>query len=217
MTDARGFLSDADIEARQGELFPGQTIPAGRIAGASVDLCLGAHYYLSSEAVPKVLTGEDPYLRIPRGDFALLMTDERVQLPPDMLALITMKLGVAKARGLINVSGFHVDPGFEGALTYAVYNAGPSDITVKYRDPLFQIFFSQLSSTAKKPYDGDMKGRTELPTEMVAKIASGDPVNPVNLDKRLRQLELKATMLTAGLAILAAPLVAYIIGVLSRR
>ena len=44
------------------------------------------------------------------------------------LSLIRAKI---KFRGLVNVSGFHVDPGYRGQLTFAVFNAGPVPIHLK--------------------------------------------------------------------------------------
>ena len=58
------------------------------------------------------------------GQFAFLLTDEIVEVPDSAMALISIKAKI-KWRGLINVSGFHVDPGFKGRLIFSVYNAGP--------------------------------------------------------------------------------------------
>ena len=64
-----------------------------------------------------------PQLVIPPGQFGLLITEEVVQVPMDAIAFISIKAGI-KFRGLVNVSGFHADPGFSGKLKFAVYNAG---------------------------------------------------------------------------------------------
>ena len=42
---------------------------------------------------------------------AMLITEEQVNVPLDAMAFISMKAG-KKLGGLINISGFHVDPGF---------------------------------------------------------------------------------------------------------
>ena len=51
------------------------------------------------------------------------MTKESIEVPLDALGLISIR-SKYKLKGLINVSGFHVDPGFRGSLVFAVYNAG---------------------------------------------------------------------------------------------
>lgn len=60
------------------------------------------------------------------------------------MGFISVKL-VYKKCGLINVSGFHVDPCFKGNLIFSVYNAGPSDILLKKGTPVFMIFFCKLT------------------------------------------------------------------------
>jgi dCTP deaminase len=52
--------------------------------------------------------------------------------------------------GLINVSGFHVDPGFYGKLIYAVYNAGPSEIHLSRGTEMFLIWFADLDKLAPR-------------------------------------------------------------------
>ena len=49
---------------------------------------------------------------IPPGQFAFLLTEEVVSVPPDALAFISIR-AKTKFRGLVNVSGFHVDPGYQ--------------------------------------------------------------------------------------------------------
>jgi dCTP deaminase len=51
-----------------------------------------------------------------------------------------------KFRGLVNVSGFHVDPGFEGPLKFAVFNAGPSPIVIRQGDDCFLIWYANLDN-----------------------------------------------------------------------
>ena len=47
-----------------------------------------------------------------------LLTEEVVSVPADALAFISIR-AKTKFRGLVNVSGFHVDPGYCGQLTFA--------------------------------------------------------------------------------------------------
>jgi dCTP deaminase len=64
-----------------------------------------------------------------------------------------MKFG-AKAKGLVNVSGFHVDPGYKGRLIFAVYNAGPLNFHVQYGERLFVIWFAELDAIDDCPRKG---------------------------------------------------------------
>jgi dCTP deaminase len=71
------------------------------------------------------------------------LTEEVVRIPPDVLGFISLRT-TWKFRGLINVSGFHVDPGFHGNLIYAVYNAGPAPVHLARGMDLFLIWFAEL-------------------------------------------------------------------------
>jgi dCTP deaminase len=98
-------------------------------------------------------------LSIPPGQFAFLLTEEVVEVPTSAIAFISMKTDM-KFRGLVNVSGFHVDPGFKGPLKFAVFNAGSSPIVIKRGDDCFLIWYAELdnpndASHAKKPSDNE--------------------------------------------------------------
>lgn len=81
--------------------------------------------------------------KIPTGQFAFLETAERVKVPDSAMAFISIKATI-KLEGLINISGFHVDPGFEGRLIFAVYNAGPMPIDLERGQNLFLVWFANL-------------------------------------------------------------------------
>jgi dCTP deaminase len=78
-------------------------------------------------------------------NFAFLLTEEVVRIPNNVMGFISLRTGF-KFQGLINVSGFHVDPGYHGRLIYAVYSAGPSQIHLNRGLGLFKIWFADLDS-----------------------------------------------------------------------
>jgi len=90
-------------------------------------LRMGGAYYRTGERETgyeqkKTTLADGEAFLIPAGQFAFLLSKETVRIPLDTMAFISMRTGI-KFQGLINVSGFHVDPGYEGKLIYAVYNA----------------------------------------------------------------------------------------------
>jgi len=97
----------------------------------------------------KLASGE-PFI-IPAGQFAFLLSQETVNVPPDAMAFISMRTGI-KFQGLINVSGFHVDPGYSGKLIYAVYNASPSPVQICEGDAIFKIWFADLDRKSAQRY-----------------------------------------------------------------
>ena len=80
---------------------------------------------------------------IPPGQFAFLLTKEDVAVPDDAIAFLSIKARI-KFRGLINISGFHVDPGYRGKLLFSVLNAGPQPLHVQQGDALFLIWYASL-------------------------------------------------------------------------
>jgi dCTP deaminase len=119
-----------------------------RIDCAAYTLRMGRQFYLSAAEADirtnKVQTlSENDSIAIPSGQFAVLLTEETVTIPTDAIAFISMKAGL-KARGLVNVSGFHVDPGYAAPLRFAVFNAGPSTICIKHGEDAFLIWYADL-------------------------------------------------------------------------
>jgi len=121
-------------------------------------------------------------------------------MPDDLLAFITLR-NTFKMQGLINVSGFHVDPTHKGTLVFAVNNIGPSDIRLRLLEPTFTIFFSQV--------DGKIEGSrtpfgTELPLQYV-QLLGGSSITLARLQKEFEELRFKLLLYAPlGIALLIA-------------
>lgn len=129
-----------------------------RLRGASYNLKMGGEAYISpvSDSDPKSVRQlkPDEAFRIPPGQFAFLLTNEAVCIPDDAIALVALRARELQFKGLINVSGFHVDPGYDGRLVLAVYNAGPGEVHLREGDTLFEVFFADLDQPTNRPYRG---------------------------------------------------------------
>ena len=76
-----------------------------------------------------------------------------------------------KWKGLINVSGFHVDPGFRGKLIYSVYNAGPSSIHLSRGQELFLLWIADLDRSASAKYSRKAKPPlTEISNNLISDV-----------------------------------------------
>ncbi|MBI4302998.1 MAG: hypothetical protein HY665_01470 [Chloroflexi bacterium] len=212
-----GFLTIAEIIERHETLFQDGFNEAvakrENVNTASYDLHLGQDVYLSGDDYPRQLTQGQPLILIPRGQFALLMTDEYITMPKDYFGLISIKFSI-KVRGLINVSGFHIDPGFSGRITFSVFNAGPVDVMLEYGKPTFMIFFYKLHCEAG-PYKGDKGDKKHLPTEFVTS-AKGVSASLADVDKRVRSLETSSRIWWALLLTVIAGLTALLISTFNR-
>jgi dCTP deaminase len=180
------FLPHQKIKERQSEIFPKGDFVEENLGPAAYDLCLGDEVFVSSEQQPMLLEKGD-FVKISPGEFALLMTYEYISVPRDMMAFLSVRFRY-KLLGLINVSGFHVDPGFQGKLLYTVYNAGPNDIILKYKEPIFMIFFAQLDEEVQEGYLGKFKEQVSLPIETVIGLR-GASTSLTSMSHRIDQLE----------------------------
>ena len=147
----------------------------GRVDCAAYTLAIGPEVYVSPSdqtADPNTVTirqlGEGEAFTIPPGQFAYLLTEEVVSVPEDALAFISIRART-KFRGLVNVSGFHVDPGYCGQLTFAVFNAGPVPVHLKRGQPVFLIWYASLD--AKTAFKKDRAIRKGIDSTMVTAIA----------------------------------------------
>lgn len=86
---------------------------------------------------------------IPPGQFAFLVTEEKITIPRDAMGFISFKARF-KMMGLVNVSGFHVDPGYSGQLTFSVFNAGPAPVHLQQGLQLFLLWLADLDAPSAK-------------------------------------------------------------------
>lgn len=167
---------------------------------AAYDLRVGDEVFLSEQRIPIRLDEKDnPFVILPPGQFALIKTYEQVSVPEDFVAFLSIK-SAFKFQGLINISGFHVDPTYVGNLIYAVQNVGPNDIRLRFMDPVFMIMWARLDP----PYKGERrnKGYDKIPLEMMAQLG-GSSVTLLSLQKKVEELSTKVTIY-GGFAVAAA-------------
>lgn len=156
-------------------------------------LSMGDLWYCTSDGVspkfskPETLEDGDIFV-IPPGQFAFLRTKETVTIPDTAMAFISMK-ATFKFEGLINVSGFHVDPGYHGRLLFSTYNAGPSHVYLREGMGLFLIWFADLDQKTQKTRTG---GEKELSTDLVRKM--GPILSLQSVSEAIYKIEFKVTV-----------------------
>ncbi len=168
---------------------------------ASYELCVGDQAFVTrddligdgpSSELTVMLQQSPPNdtIVIQPGQFAFLLTEETIEVPSNAIALISMKAKY-KFRGLINVSGFHVDPGFKGKLVFSLYNAGPREIILNRGQKLFIIVYADLdrSSSGNFLYRGDAQGQTKIPSDLIQNIATGQVFSPMSLQREMHQIK----------------------------
>ncbi|SRR6266852_1423089 len=160
-----------------------------RLKHGAYELLLGQGAVSSRKAEARGrISGRGTELRIPPGQFALLLTEEEVTIPHDAIGFISMKATV-KLGGLINISGFHVDPGFHGKLKFSVYNAGDRQAVLTIGRPVFLLWLASLDRTTGDPYrTGAHQNQIEITDHELSELASDVP-SPSALQDSIHVLE----------------------------
>ena len=164
---------------------------SSNVKNGAYELGLGPEAFITSDGTQKTELSEGRQLTIPPGQFGLLVTEERVTIPPDAIGFISIKASI-KFRGLVNVSGFHVDPGFSGKLKFAVYNAGSQNIVLDRNKRVFLIWFSSLDRTTTDLYRGSHQNQALITADDVTKM-HGEVASPAALKKSIETLRVDYT------------------------
>lgn len=173
-----------------------------RIDCAAYTLRVGAEVYVSPSNSAEAATstkralGEKEGFVIPPGQFAFLLTEEKVTIPNTMVGLISMKARI-KFRGLVNVSGFHVDPGYSGHLVFSVFNAGPAGVHLARGDDCFLIWYAALDNASQ--YVRKAAPLNGITSDLINPIA-GELQSLANLAGRLEKVEHEHQLLRLGAA-----------------
>lgn len=154
------------------------------------------------QSVPETQRVEGGPMIIPPGQFAFLLTEEFLRIPHNVMGFISLKSS-AKWRGLINVSGFHVDPGFQGRLIYSVYNAGPSPIQLNRGQDLFLLWLADLDDNATSVYaKKQSRPLLEIPSTMISEV--NRQIHSLQaLSDRIETVANRVTIISSVAAILA--------------
>jgi dCTP deaminase len=179
------------------------------IEHGAYELGLGPEAFLTSDDEnKKTVLDEGEQLVIPPGQFCLLLTEEKVLIPNNAIGLISIKAGV-KFRGLVNVSGFHVDPGFRGRLKFSVYNAGSQNIVLQRKQRLFLLWFCDLDRATSDTYQGIRINQNEISTEDVMRM-QGEIASPGQLRKEIQEVQTNVRVLNWMLGILVSIVIGFI-------
>jgi dCTP deaminase len=179
------FWSSQTLERRIAELIDPADHPI--VDCNALELKVGPEVYVTPNLqdaathTKRLLSANEPF-QIPPGQFAFLLTEEVVSVPPDAMAFISMK-ATFKMKGLVNVSGFHVDPGWRGQLIFAVFNAGPSPIHLQRGLSLFLIWYASLDY--ESAHRKTKSGPTTIPPSIINNL-SGASDSLYELDQRLK-------------------------------
>jgi dCTP deaminase len=133
---------------------------------ASVDLKLGTSFRVFHNHKIQVIDLADP----PKGltepvevepddlfvihpnEFVLGRTEERVEMPANLVARIEGKSSLGRMGLIVHATAGFVDPGFQGSLTLEITNFNSVPIVLRPGLPIAQLSFMTLDQAAERPY-----------------------------------------------------------------
>ena len=144
-----------------------------KIESAGYRLSVGAEYFVNGDGTSTVKKLDDgEAFVIGPGEFAFILTKEKVIIPKGAIGFISIRASI-KFRGLVNVSGFQVNPGFRGNLVFAVFNAGPRHVNLRTGDDIFSLWIADLDS----PVDVEYEDYGKIPNDL--KVIPSDFINGI--------------------------------------
>lgn len=158
-----------------------------RVVHSAYEMGVGGEAFVTSDSSEKTHVAAGAKIVIPAGQFGLLVTRECVRIPANVIAFISIRAGI-KFQGLVNVSGFHVDPGYHGQLKFAVYNAGSRAIVLDQDQRVFMIWFADLDESDEDPYPSRQPPLIAITADDVMRI-QGDVASPAQLKKQFDELK----------------------------
>ncbi len=133
------------------------------LGGAGYDLRLGAIYLMESagklgandRVLPKIKPVDAESYTLSPGEYILVETLERVNMPKDLAARVLNRSSLFRCG--CDLSNALVDPGYTGTLTFGLKNRSDQPFEVEKGAAIAQIVFEQVSGPTRG-YDGRYQG-----------------------------------------------------------
>jgi deoxycytidine triphosphate deaminase len=135
--------------------------------GAGFDLRLGEVFKISGKAflgethrqTPDITSvkkfGKDKSIKIKPGDFFLVKTIEKINLPLDLSAVILPRTTTFRS-GLFLRTG-PIQPGYQGELTFGLKNEGPIIVEIEMGARFAHVIFHEVKGGGRR-YRGQWQG-----------------------------------------------------------
>ncbi|QSG03174.1 dCTP deaminase [Natranaeroarchaeum sulfidigenes] len=187
------ILSDTDILKRleAGDLVidPLDDLDI-QIQPASVDLRLGREFLefqrtnipcihpdseqeLEEYVDETVVEPDDEFILHP-GDFVLGTTEERVEIPADLIAHVEGRSSLGRLAIVVHATAGLCDPGYKGQITLELSNLGAAPVALEPGMRISQLTFTELSSPAERPYGAERGSKYQDQSGPQASKIGGD-------------------------------------------
>lgn len=195
------ILTDAEIKAavESGELVI-DGFEEDNLQPASYDLTVGPQGF-STSAKKLVNVQEAGYLLLKAGDYGLITTAEKLELPKNFVARFGLR-SLYLRKGLVAAVGPQIDPGYRGRLILGLMNLSPSDIVLGYRDGLCTVEFHRLSVEPEKTYDGPYQDKLNISSGDIEPLVGSEGMAFSEVLTTLRSLSASVGALSSEMGVL---------------
>ncbi len=163
------LLNDAQIkEAVEKDNIKIDPFDENCVEPATYDLKVGAEG-LTAEGREKIDIEEKGLMILEAGDFGVITSLEKVEMPADHAARIGIRSYYSR-QGLFAATGPQVDPGFRGRLFVTVMNLSPNPISLPYKERFLTLEFHKLNEPAEKPYSGEFQDKLMMSDREVRNV-----------------------------------------------
>lgn len=120
------------------------------------------------------LTDQMPTFAIQTGQMVAVMSKETIALPLDVCSNSFGIRSEFGRKGLMNLGGPHLDPGWRGHLIVSLQNVGPEPVPLVLNQPFFTVTFERLDEPVEvgQGYGGSHQDQDDYPPNQVAYILS---------------------------------------------
>lgn len=186
--------------AIQGGMLQIDNFSDSHLQPASYDARLGEEAITSSQR-EKINPAKKGLLTIPAGDFALVTTHERFEMPADIAGHIGLRSHYSK-KGLALLSGPQIDPGFKGFLVIGLSNLSPRDVTIPYKERFCTIEFYKLAEKVTVTYGGEYQNQTGISPQDLENLVEAQGMTFGQVIKLLGELSLNVKSLSDSVNIM---------------
>ena len=173
-----------------------------KVEAAGYRLSIGSEYFVNGDGTSTVNQLDDAQaFVIGPGQFAFILTKEKVRISKSAIGFISIRASI-KFLGLVNVSGFQVNPGFHGNLVFAVFNAGPRHVNLRSGDEIFSLWIADLDAPVEEGHEesGKIPNNLEkIPTDVINGIA-GEALTAYQLSEQISELKQQLSTLKESVA-----------------
>lgn len=184
-----------------------------KVEPAGYKLSIGREYYVNKGGGSTVQQLEkNQGFVIEPGQFAFILTKEKVYVSESAIGFISIRASI-KFLGLVNVSGFQVNPGHRGNLVFAVFNAGPKHVHLREGKSIFSLWMADLDAPTNVTGDAGGKIPSDLeniPDDVINGIA-GEAMTAYQVSEQISELKTelqkiknRAIQIGLGLAVIVS-------------